>query len=389
MSLIFFWTAISLLVYTFVLFPALIIVRGLVFRKPYKRAESTPSVSLIVPAYNEEKCIEAKIQNILSLDYPGQKLEVLIASDGSTDHTDEIVRTYAGRGMKLLSLPRRGKQEALNDAASVAHGDILVFSDTNNIFATDAIRSLVSSFADPDVGGVAGNQIYLTDGVGGASSDGERSYWGFDQMLKYFQSEAGNVTSATGSIYAVRRSLFRNVPPGVPDDFFISTQVIAQGFRLVYAREAVCYEPVTESSNREFSRKSRIIMQGLYGMLVMRELLNPLRYGFYAIQIFSHKLLRRLMFLPLILLILVTPFLWNYGLFYQLTMLAQIGFYGLALLGLLFDGKVPGNIKTFTIPFFFCMTYIASLLATLNLLRGRRVFFWETERIESISTLKV
>jgi cellulose synthase/poly-beta-1,6-N-acetylglucosamine synthase-like glycosyltransferase len=389
MSLIFFWSAVSLLVYTFVLFPALIIVRGLLFRKPHKRADSTPSVSLIVPAYNEEKCIEAKLKNISSLDYPSQELEVIIASDGSTDHTDEIVRTFAGQGIKLLSLPRRGKQEALNDAVSVTHGDILVFSDTNNVFAPDAIRALVSSFADPEVGGVAGNQTYMIEGKGGASSDGERSYWDFDQMLKHFQSEAGNVTSATGSIYAVRRSLFRNVPPGVPDDFFISTQVIAQGFRLVFAREAVCYEPVTESSNREFSRKSRIIMQGLYGMLVMRELLNPLRYGFYAIQIFSHKLLRRLMFLPLIVLILVTPFLWNYGLFYQLTMLAQIGFYSMALLGLLFDGKVSGKIKTFTIPFFFCMTYLASLLATLNLLRGRRVFFWETERIESISTLKV
>ncbi len=389
MSLIFFWTAVGLLIYAFVLFPALIILRGLLFRKPDRRAESTPSVSVIVAAYNEEENIEAKIKNILSLDYPRQKLEVLIASDGSTDGTDEIVRSYDKQGINLLSLPRHGKLATLNDAVSAAHGDILVFSDANNIFAPDAIRALVSPFADPNVGGVAGNQTYLTEGRGSVSGDGERSYWSFDQMLKHFQGEAGNVTSATGSIYAIRRSLFCNVVPGVPDDFFISTNVIAQGFRLVFAKDAVCYESVAESSDREFTRKVRIITQGLYAVLVMRRLLNPFRHGFYAVQFFSHKLLRRLMFLPLIMLLLVNPFLWNHGLFYQLIMLAQIGFYGLALLGLFFDGKLSGKIKILAIPFYFCMTYLASLLATLNLLRGHRISLWETQRRESIGISKV
>ena len=208
-------------------------------------------------------------------------------------------------------------------------------------------------------------------------------------MLKHFQSEAGNVTSATGSIYAIWNSLFRKVPPGVPDDFFISTNVIAQGFRLVFARKAVCYEPVTKSSDKEFKRKVRIITQGLYSVVLMRELLNPLRYGFYALQLFSHKFLRRLMFLPLIILLLVNPFLWNYGYFYQLTMLAQLGFYGLALLGLLSKGRLLGKVKILLMPFYFCMTYYAAMLATLNLLRGRRISSWETQRPESVSTSKL
>ncbi len=389
MSLILFWIAVGLLAYTFVLFPALIVLRGLLFRHPHSRADVTPSVSLIVAAHNEDKNIEAKIRNILSLDYPRQQLEVLIASDGSTDHTNEIVRAYADQGIQLLSLPRLGKQATLNVAVSAAHGDILVFSDANDIFALDAIRALARSFADPNVGGVAGNQIYLAQGAGSVSSDGERSYWSFDQRLKSYQGEAGNVTSATGSIYAIRRSLFRPVPPGVPDDFFISTAVIAQGFRLVFEREAICYEPVSGSSDREFARKVRIITQGLYGVLVMRELLNPFRHGFYAVQIFSHKLLRRLMFVPLIILMMVTPFLWSHGKFYQLTALAQTGFYGLALLGLIVDGKPSGMKKVLTIPFYFCMTYLASLLATLNLLRGHRISLWETQRPESISTSKL
>lgn len=385
MSLILFWAAVGLLVYTFVLFPALIILRGLLFRKPHKRANVTPSVSIIIAAYNEEKNIEARIKNILSLDYPEQKLEVLIASDGSTDNTDEITRSYAKHGIKLLSLPRQGKQATLNDAMSVTHGDIVVFSDANSMFAPNAIRALVRSFSDPNVGGVAGNQIYLTKGGGGDIGDSERSYWDFDQMLKLFQSQAGNVTSATGSIYAIRRSLFCEVPPGVPDDFFISINVIAQGFRLVFEPEAICYEPVTKSSTREFARKVRIITQGLYAVSVMRVLLNPFRHKFYAIQFFSHKVLRRLMFFPLIILGLVNPFIWNYGLFYQMTMLAQIGFYSLALLGMFFERNPSVKLKIFTIPFYFCMIYLASSLATLNLLRGHRVSIWETQRQESIN----
>ncbi len=390
MSLFLFWLAVGILIYAFILFPALIVARGLLFPKPYHGAENAPSVSMIIAAYNEEKSIEAKINNALSLDYPRQKLEILIASDGSSDRTEEIVQAYVDQGIKLLALPRQGKLATLNSVVSAAQGDILVFSDANNTFALDAIQALVWPLADSQVGGVAGNQVYLSQGSGSVSSEGERSYWDFDQMLKYYQSEAGSVTSATGSIYAIRRALFRKVPLGVPDDFYISTAVIAQGARLVFAKKALCYEPVAQSSDQEFGRKVRIITQGLYGVYLMRELLNPFRYGFYALQFLSHKLLRRLMFLPLILLFLVTPFLWQLGLFYQLAMLAQVGFYSLALLGWLFGDRLSGKLKKiFTIPFYFCMTYLASLLATLNMLRGHRISFWETQRSESPSNPKV
>ena len=388
MSLICFWTAVCLLAYTAILFPILTILRGVLFRKPYKEADNTPNVTMVVAAYNEEKNIGEKIENILSLDYPKQKLEVLIASDGSTDQTEEIVRSYANQGIKLLALPRQGKQATLNDAVPFAHGDILVFSDANNAFARDAIRALVRPFGDPHVGGVAGNQTYLTGGKE-TGTNAECSYWNFDQMLKHFQSEAGNVTSATGSIYAIWCPLFRKVPPGVPDDFFISTNVIAQGSRLVYARKAVCYEPVTQSSDKEFKRKVRIITQGLYSVLLMKELLNPLRYGFYALQLFSHKFLRRLMYIPLMIVLLANPFLWNDGYFYKLTMLAQLGFYGGALLGLLLKGRLHGKLKILTMPFYFCMTYFAAMLATLNLFRGYRISVWETQRQETVSPSKL
>jgi cellulose synthase/poly-beta-1,6-N-acetylglucosamine synthase-like glycosyltransferase len=384
MSLMLFWGAAALIVYTYVLFPALVFVRGLLFRRPYKTAEITPHVSMIIAAHNEAASIGAKLDNILSLDYPRDRLEVVVASDGSNDGTDTIVRGYAARGVKLLSLPRQGKAPALNTAVAASAGEILVFSDANSMYAPGAIRALVRPFADAEVGGVAGNQCYLPkQAAAGMASDGEHSYWNFDRKLKQSQSKAGNAISATGAIYAIRRSLFRGVPVGVTDDFATSTSVIAQGRRLVFAPDAIAYEPAAKTSGVEFGRKTRVITRGLRGVLVMRKLLNPSRYGFYAIQLFSHKVLRRLVVFPLIVLLVVSTLLWSHGLFYQLATLAQAAFYASGLVGLLLSGTRIGRLKIFTIPFFFCMVNAAALLATLNVLRGHRIDFWEPQRQEA------
>ncbi len=271
-----FWAAAALIAYTYLVFPALVLIRGRLWPRGYRRAEITPSVSMIVVAHNEAAAIGAKLENLLSLDYPRERFELLIASDGSSDATEDIVRGYASQGVKLLCLPRQGKIPVLNAAVEAARGEILVFSDANSIYAPGAIRALVRPFADARIGGVAGDQRYLADRRGEAS--GERAYWNFDRMLKQAQSAAGNVTSATGAIYAVRRALFRPVPPGVTDDFATSTGVIAQGYRLIFAPDAVACEPVAKTGRIEFGRKVRVITRGLRGVLVRRELLNPLRY---------------------------------------------------------------------------------------------------------------
>lgn len=390
MALALFWGAVALIVYTYLLFPALVFLRGLLWRRPYKQAEITPQVSLIIAAYNEANSIEAKLANILSLDYPRDRLEVIVASDGSNDGTEAIVRGYAGQGIKLLALPRQGKAPALNAAVAASSGEILVFSDANSMYAPDALRALVRPFADPKVGGVAGNQCYLSKTLragrigkekqSGLTSAGEQGYWNFDRLLKQFESQAGNTISATGAIYAIRRALFQAVPGGVTDDFVTSTRVIAQGYRLVFAPEAVVYEPVAASGEVEFGRKVRVISRGLRGVIEMRALLNPFRYGFYAWQLFSHKVLRRLVVFPLLVLFLVSPLLWLKGWFYQAATLAQVGFYGCALLGMALGGTRLSRLKLFTFPFFFCMVNAASLLATLNILRGQRIERWETQR---------
>jgi len=205
-------------------------------------------------------------------------------------------------------------------------------------------------------------------------------YWGLDRLLKRIQSRAGNTISATGAIYAIRRSLFQPVPEGVTDDFVTSTRVIAQGYRLVFDPEAVAFEPVAQSSEVEFGRKVRVMTRGLRGVIVMRELLNPFRFGFYAVQLFSHKVLRRLMFVPLMVVFAANLFLWGDGLFYKLAMLAQLLFYGCALLGLFLRGHKIGRVKVIAIPFYFCVVYCAALIATWNVIRGRRITSWTPQR---------
>jgi cellulose synthase/poly-beta-1,6-N-acetylglucosamine synthase-like glycosyltransferase len=383
MTVILFWSAVFLILYTYIGFPVLVVLRGLSLRRSYKKRDeltALPKVSIVISAYNEAKTIAEKLDNILSLEYPPGKLEVVIASDGSTDGTDTIVERYQEQGVKLISLPHHGKSAALNAAVTLANGEILVFSDANSMYKSDAIQALVRSFADPEIGGVAGNQVYLRESSGGSSSDGERAYWGIDRMLKVFQSRSGNTLAATGAIYAIRSSLFRPIPDGVSDDFVTSTRVVAQGFRLVFAQDAIAYEPVAATSQVEFGRKVRVMIRSWRAFICVRELLNPFRYGFYAIQFFSHKILRYLVVFPLLIVFLVSPFLWKTGLIYRIATITQAVFYGSALLGFLLNTSRFGKKKIFAIPFYFCMVNAASFVAIISVLRGRQIKYWSPQR---------
>lgn len=376
-----FWATFTAIVFTYVVFPAIIFVRGRLVRKPVRSAEITPTITMVIAAHNEAANIGAKLDNVLAMDYPREQLEVIVASDGSNDGTNEIVRGYAEHNVRLLALPRQGKAPALDAGVAAAQGDILVFSDANSMYHPQSLRALARPFADPEVGGVAGNQVYIAEPGEGLTGDGEQSYWSFDRKLKQSQSASGNAISATGAIYAIRRSLFRGVPVGVTDDFAVSTDVIAQGYRLVFAPDAIAYEPVASTGGIEFGRKVRVITRGLRGVLIVRrELLNPLRFGFYAFQLLSHKVLRRLVAFPLLLLLLLSPLLWNAGLVYQLATVLQLAFYGCALLGMLLRNQRIGRAKILTIPFFFCMVNVASMIAAINLIRGHRIDFWEPQR---------
>ncbi len=379
MSRVLFWLAAGLIGWTYVGFPAVVLARGRLRPRPHRCEPITPSVTVVIAARNEEASIGAKLDNLAALDYPADRLEILIASDGSDDATNAIVRAREHDRLHLLALPRVGKAAALNAAVAQARGEILVFSDANSMFAPDAIRRLVEPFADSEVGGVAGDQRYAADGDGGeaAVAGGERSYWSLDRALKVAESRGGHVISATGAIYAVRRSLFREVPAAVTDDFATSTGVIAQGRRLVFAPDAVAYEAVGATAEAEFSRKVRVMTRGLNGVRVRRELLDPRRHGFYALQLFSHKVLRRLMAVPLLLLAVTSTLLRRRSAFYALASACQLALYAVGVLGLLAGRRPRARSKLVAAPTFFVLVNVASLRAVLNVLRGRDISHWE------------
>jgi glycosyltransferase involved in cell wall biosynthesis len=373
-------SALATVVYTYVLFPLLVLGRAALRPRPHHEADILPSVTVVIAAHNEEASIGEKLANVLALDYPRDQLAVVVASDGSDDGTEEIVRAFEDRGVRLLGLSRVGKAAALNAAVAAARGDILVFSDANSMFAPDALRMLVRPFADPAVGGVAGNQRYVAVADADTIASGEQRYWDFDRLLKNAESRGGNVISATGAIYAIRRVLFAEVPADVTDDFVTSTRVIAQGYRLVFAPDAVAYEPVAKSGGLEFDRKVRIMTRGLTGVVVMRRLLDPRVHGFYAVQLFTHKVLRRLMALPLLFVALSSASLWRRGALYRVATLAQAAVYGLGALGLLLPTRSVARSRPVVLATFFCFVNLASVKAAWNLLTGKRIGRWEPRR---------
>jgi hypothetical protein len=372
-----FWGSVGLLVWVHLVFPGLVLLRARLRPRPVAEAPITPSLSIVVAAHNEAAHIGPRIANVLAQAYPADCLEVIVASDGSTDATNALVAAAAnadGR-VQLLALGRVGKIAALDAAVARAKGEILVFTDANTELAPGALAAIVRPFADPEVGGVAGDQRSRHHGDGA----GERAYWSLDRVLKVAESRAGSTISATGALYAIRRSLYEPPPPGVTDDFAISTGVVAAGRRLVFSDAAVAIEPVAPGGRRDYRRKVRIITQGLEGVRLRRALLDPRRTGFYAVQLATHKVLRRLGVVPLLGIAASTPFLVGRGPLYALALLAQLAVYGLGAAGLTLRGKVA-RLPILSLPAFFCLVQAAALHALVNVIRGRHIERWQTER---------
>ena len=376
-----FWACVGYVLYVYALFPALVLLRGRMVPRAYTRGTETPSVSVVIAARNEEASIGPRVENLLSLDYPADRLDVVIASDGSDDGTDDIVRGFESDRVALVAPGRVGKPEALNAAVAAATGEVLVFSDANSVFRADAVRRLVAPLADPTVGGVAGNQVYLPPDSGDASVVGEQQYWDLDRALKRAESDAGSVSGATGAIYAIRRSLFTPLRRDVSnDDLLESLGVVAQGTRLVFEPEAVAYEHVAETTRVTFERRVRVMVGGFRCLWVMRKLMNPFRYGFFAVQLLTRKVLLRTMVIPLAVLSVCAPFLWTQGLVYRLAVVGELEFYVLAILGSILRDAPTGKKRLFALPAYFCLVNVASAKALLQMARGERYERWEPAR---------
>ena len=370
-----FTLAAVVIVYVYFGYPLLIWVLARSRPRPVAAAAITPSVTMVVPVFNEEDVVETKILNSLSLDYPRDRLEILIVSDGSTDATEAIVRRYEGNGVRLLSIPRSGKAGALNRGVEAASGQILLFTDANVELREDALRRLVRSFADEAVGAVSGRKRYIVRQGGDTTEQGENLYWRWDQYQKELESAIGSVFAADGSLYAVRKSLYVPIAdPAQADDIAISTRVVLQGYRLVFDPEAVGLEEAPREGTEEFHRKVRVTNHSVRALL---NLGRPLwSSGFYSVELLSHKLIRHLIPFFLVLLLLATMLLAATIPAFRIALLLQLGFYGLAVVGAVLRRRGSGELKIFAIPYYFCLVNAAAFFGVVSIFRGRRVREW-------------
>jgi cellulose synthase/poly-beta-1,6-N-acetylglucosamine synthase-like glycosyltransferase len=376
-----FWGLVGLILYGYFGYPATVALAGYLLDRRVDRRPIHPRVSVVVAAYNEAPSIRSRIHNILASEYPAERLELVIASDGSDDDTVVRARAVGSPRVRILDLPRRGKAAALAEGARRATGDILVFSDANTEFRADAVAMLVRNFADETVGGVVGHTGYVVAADAESTGRGENLYWRYDTWLKTLESRTGSVVSAHGGMYAIRRELFRPVEdPAVTDDFAISTAVVAQGKRLVFEPDAIGHESTMPKSGSEFRRRVRLMTRGLRGVLLRRELLNPFRHGFYAVALASRKVLRRLLPLTFPPLFAVSVALAPRAPFFAAVADAQMALLTLAVAGWALRRTGVGRFPLLYAPFFFCLANLASVVAVWNTLRGSSIERWTPHR---------
>jgi cellulose synthase/poly-beta-1,6-N-acetylglucosamine synthase-like glycosyltransferase len=374
-----FWASLALIIYTYAGYPLLVAVLGTCFPRPHRHPAYRPSVSVMIAAYNEEKWIEKKVRETLALDYPAEKLEVVVVSDGSSDRTNEIMGAFNDDRVRFFVVPRGGKTRAQNFGVEHCSGDIVIFSDATSVYVDNAIGELVSYFADPAVGAVSGLCRFF-DGRGGASPTGlgQILYGGYEQSIRIFQSRIMTATACSGPIYATRRALYVPLAADACSDMVEPMEIVRRGSRVVYAPEALASEASTQSAKDEFRMRVRVTAQGIHGLLSAGSMLRFSRGFWVTFQLISHKGLRYLLPLPLVLLLLSSALLAVDHTLIRWVFAAQAVFYGMALLGLVLPLRHFG--KLFNLPLYFCTGNAAVILSILEALRGNRFAVWETVR---------
>jgi poly-beta-1,6-N-acetyl-D-glucosamine synthase len=337
-----------------------------------------PSVSLIISAYNEEPVIKKKLENCLAIDYPIEQLEIIIASDGSDDQTNDIIREYDSDRIKFYDLERMGKVNVLNTVIPKSHGDILVFSDANTIYNTNAIKELAKYFNNDAIGCVCGNLQLINPDTN--EVDGESLYWRYEKWIKKSESKLGVVVGANGAIYAIRRSILAPLPGNtINDDFHNSMQTFVNKSKLIFAEEAVAKEDVAVDFQSEFKRHIRDGAGHYREMWHFASLLNPFK-GKYFFAYFSHRVLRWLVPFFMIAIFILNLLLID-KLFFAYLLKLQLTFY--ASVFILFILKRNGiNVGILNVILFFTSTNIALFIGFLKNILGLQSVKWDsTKRI--------
>jgi cellulose synthase/poly-beta-1,6-N-acetylglucosamine synthase-like glycosyltransferase len=374
-----FWLSVAAIGYAYVGYPLLLIVLSRLRPKPVKSGHWTPSVTVIIAAYNEERDLAAKLENTLALDYPPSHLEIIVTSDCSSDRTDEIARSFASRGVRLhRQEERHGKTAAQNAAVTKARGEIIIFSDATTHYRPDVLRLMIPAFADSSIGCVTGRVIYQDDKDSSVGA-GTQSYWNYEFFLKRHESAVCSLIGVCGCMYAVRASAYIPLYNEACSDFIIATTMVEQGLRAVYVPEAVCIEEPNRQAKKELAARVRIISQTFSDLWRNRTVLNPFRSGFYAVQLWSHKLMRYLVPVFLIVIFLTSAFLAPRSAFYAALFVMQVAFYLAALVSWLLE-KLGLTFGLLALPQYFVITNLASLIAFVKFLTGERYTRWEPSR---------
>lgn len=375
---IFFWLAAFLLFYVYAGYPLLLALIGLFVHRPRPDAGYTPRISVLIAAYNEEEAIERKIRQTLALEYPKEKLEVLVLSDCSTDRTDEIVKAFPDSRVRLVRMPeRRGKTFAQNVGVQQATGEVIIFSDATAIYHPKALLYLACNYHDPSVGAVSGRYQYFDPGQQSPTGLGSVAFWNYENLIKKMQSSIRTITGCCGCIYSVRKETYTELPADIISDLVQPLQAIRKGYRVVFEDRALAYEETTQSTSEEFSMRVRVVTRAMRGLLSVADLLKPWKFAWPAFQLWSHKIMRWMVPLFLIALLIANSLLLDSSL-YRFTLAVQLFFYAAALLNMLLP--LHRQWKPLGIPLFFCTLNAAALVSMLEICRGRKYVTWQTVR---------
>ncbi len=367
---ILFWLAVAVPVYAYLGYPVLLALLRAIFHHPVRKRAFEPSVTLIIPAYNEADHIAGKIRNSLALDYPAGQMEILVACDGSRDGTPGIAKSLGPDRVRVLDFPvNRGKLATLNDAVRQARGEILVFSDAPALLYPDSVRRMMMNFADPEVGAVSGRYTVIrADEVGIGKS--EDFYWKYETFLKVQESEIGSMLGAHGHLHAIRRDLYPFPAPGtINDDYVIPVSVLGKGYRAVYEPAAVVYEEAREMAG--FGRRIRIMAGNVQQLREIRGLLRPLRV-WPLFCFLSHKAIRLAVPAAMVVALATNLFLLDSQPYRTLFWL-QAAFYLLAAIGAL----IPLRPRPLLLPFYFSMINLAVFFGFYHALTNRRRMSWK------------
>ncbi|MCA0381586.1 MAG: glycosyltransferase family 2 protein [Bacteroidetes bacterium] len=380
------WSSLAIVIYTYFGYGVItyLLVRAKQFfgkteanklsEKPFQ-----PSVSLIIAAYNEADCIQAKIENSLSQQYPAEQLEIIVITDGSDDATPAIVSGFEPR-VKLMHQPARmGKTAALNRAVAHASNEILIFSDANTMLNKDAVANIAKHYSNPKVGGVSGEKrIVSAIGVGAVAEEG--LYWKYESFLKKLDSDLHTVVGAAGELFSVRKSLYEAVGNNIIlDDFYISLGVCERGYLVKYEPTAYGEELPSQNVKEEEKRKIRIAAGGFQAMQIFASLMNPLRFGMLSFQYVSHRVLRWALcpfLLPVILLSNLLLVLLSPSLPIQLLLIAQVAFYSLAIAGGIFN-RLNISYRILNVPYYFLFMNVAVYFGLKKFLQNNQSAVWE------------